>query len=146
MIIPFPLLWKLRINNRQKYILVGIFLLPVLLIIFAVLRLLKANATTGNVDPIAFQVYSMLENTTAMITSCLSSFRLFMSKSQSEINSSSKYGNAISSTSAHNPFWRGQKGSIPLGTFVETQNGEVVEGDAGIHVKQDFRVGPKHIR
>lgn len=146
MIIPFPLLWKLRMNARQKNILIGIFLLPMLPMVFAVLRLAKANATDGPVDMIAFQVYSMLEITTAVITSCLPSLRLFVSKPQSQNQSYERYGNAISSTSAHNPFWRGQKGSIPLDTFVETQNGDVVEGGVGIHVKQDFHVESKHIR
>lgn len=147
MIIPFPLLWKLRVNTRQKNILIGVFLLPILPMIFAILRLAKANATDGPVDMIAFQVYSMLEITTAVITSCLPSLRLFVSKQpQSQNQSYPRYGNTLSSTSAHNPFWRGKRGSIPLDTFVETQNGDVVESGAGIHVKQDFHVESNHIR
>jgi hypothetical protein len=64
MLIPFSLLRKLQINSRQRWILVGIFFLPItpiIPIIFAILRLVKANATTHNVDPIRFQLYSMLE-------------------------------------------------------------------------------------
>jgi hypothetical protein len=148
MLIPFPLLRKLRVNERQKYILVGIFLLPIIPIIFAVLRLVKANATTGNVDPIAFQLYSMLENALAIITSCLPSIRLFVSKQTGTTTNASQryYGKGISTASTTDPFGRSKKGSIPLDTFVETHNGDIVEDTTGILVKQDYVVETRHMR
>ena len=63
MLIPFPLLWKLQVNQRQKMILVAIFLLPTIPIIFGVLRLVFVDPTNGPVDVIKFTFYSMLENT-----------------------------------------------------------------------------------
>ena len=57
---------------------IALFSLPIIPIIFAVLRLVMANATNKNVDPVKFQLYSMLENNTAIITSCLPSLRLFI--------------------------------------------------------------------
>ena len=44
MLTPFPLLSKLRINNREKAILIVIFLLPLFVIAFAILRLVVTNA------------------------------------------------------------------------------------------------------
>ncbi|KAL4963782.1 uncharacterized protein BDV14DRAFT_209697 [Aspergillus stella-maris] len=80
MLIPFPLLPTLQIPTRKKLILASIFSLPIIPIIFAVLRLVIANAETENVDPVKFQLYSMLENSSAIVTSCLPSLRLFVVK------------------------------------------------------------------
>lgn len=129
MLIPFPLLRKLQINSRQRWILVGIFFLP---IIFAILRLVKANATTHNVDPIRFQLYSMLENTSAIITSCLPSIRLFVVSTRGTTHSRSSHyysRGVVSSLKAndHNSFLGPQKGAIPLETMVEAQDGHIVE-------------------
>jgi hypothetical protein len=84
MLIPFPLLRTLQVAPRQKYILAAIFSLPIIPIIFAVLRLVIANPSTGNVDPIKFQLYSMLENSSAIVTSCLPSLRLFVGNSRAQ--------------------------------------------------------------
>jgi hypothetical protein len=61
--IPFPLLWKLQVNERQKLILAAIFLLPLIPITFGILRLVFCNPVTGTVDVIKFTFYFMLENT-----------------------------------------------------------------------------------
>jgi hypothetical protein len=63
MLIPFPLLYKLQISKQQKRILLVIFCCPIIPIVFAILRLAKTNPSSTNVDPIRFQLYSMLENT-----------------------------------------------------------------------------------
>ncbi|KAL2793764.1 hypothetical protein BJX66DRAFT_219795 [Aspergillus keveii] len=84
MLIPFPLLRTLQVAPRQKYILAAIFSLPIIPIIFAVLRLVIANPSSGNVDPIKFQLYSMLENSSAIVTSCLPSLRLFVGNSRTQ--------------------------------------------------------------
>ncbi|KAJ5883983.1 uncharacterized protein N7473_010869 [Penicillium subrubescens] len=78
MIIPFPLLHKLKVNPRKRWILIAIFSLPIIPIMFAILRLVMTNPKTHNVDPIKFQLFSMLENTSAIVTSCLPAFRLFI--------------------------------------------------------------------
>ncbi|KAL5339025.1 hypothetical protein BJX70DRAFT_398020 [Aspergillus crustosus] len=78
MLIPFPLLHHLQVAPRKKLLLSAIFSLPLIPILFAILRLVIANPANGNVDPIKFQLYSMLENSSAIVTSCLPSFRLFV--------------------------------------------------------------------
>ncbi|KAL4936538.1 hypothetical protein BDV06DRAFT_216605 [Aspergillus oleicola] len=85
MLIPFPLLPTLQIQPRKKLILAGIFSLPIIPIIFAILRLVIANPKSENVDPIKFQLYSMLENSSAIVTSCLPSLRLFVVKQGSSL-------------------------------------------------------------
>ena len=67
LLIPFPLLWKLQVNQRQKCILTGIFLLPLLPITFGILRLVFCNPTSGSVDVIKFTFYHMLENTAGTV-------------------------------------------------------------------------------
>ncbi|KAL2815750.1 hypothetical protein BJX63DRAFT_430686 [Aspergillus granulosus] len=91
MLIPFPLLRTLQVAPRQKYILAAIFSLPIIPIIFAVLRLVIANPSIGNVDPIKFQLYSMLENSSAIVTSCLPSLRLFVSNSRAQTGYKGSY-------------------------------------------------------
>lgn len=61
--IPFPLLWKLQVNRRQKIHLTIIFLLPLIPITFGILRLVFCNPTTGTVNVVKFTFYFMLENT-----------------------------------------------------------------------------------
>ncbi|KAK2814098.1 hypothetical protein FQN50_000502 [Emmonsiellopsis sp. PD_5] len=73
MIIPFPLLRKLHMDSRQKWILAGIFCLPIIPIILAVLRFVLTNPREdGNVDPIRYQFFSMLENSTGNHNNVLS--------------------------------------------------------------------------
>ncbi|KAL3475584.1 hypothetical protein BJX99DRAFT_259359, partial [Aspergillus californicus] len=91
MIIPYPLLPKLQIPRTKKTILAAIFFLPIIPIIFAVCRLVIANPKNENVDPIKFQVYSMLENSSAIVTSCLPSLRLFVVNSRAQFSGGSGY-------------------------------------------------------
>lgn len=61
MLTPFPLLSKLQINNREKAILIVIFLLPLFVIAFAILRLVETNAEGTTVDPIRLALFSTVE-------------------------------------------------------------------------------------
>lgn len=61
MLTPFPLLRKLQINDRQKAILVLIFLAPVPVMIFGILRLAKTNPAIGTVDPIRLALFSTVQ-------------------------------------------------------------------------------------
>lgn len=89
----------------------------------------------------------MLENTFAIVTSCLPAIRLFVAKQGNMTNNTSNryYGNGVSSNTADDLFGRGKKG-IPLDTLTETHNGEVVEDTAAIFMKQDFVVESRHLR
>lgn len=66
MLIPFPLLSKLQINRRDNSILVVIFLLPLFVIAFAILRLVETNASGTTVDPIRLALFSTVEVTCCM--------------------------------------------------------------------------------
>ncbi|KAJ5960015.1 uncharacterized protein N7479_007165 [Penicillium vulpinum] len=91
MVIPFPLLYKLNVDPRKRWILVGLFSLPIIPIIFAILRLVMTNPKSHNVDPIKFQLFSLLENTAAIVTSCLPAFRLFIANAHnSTVHSDSR--------------------------------------------------------
>lgn len=90
MLIPFPLLYKLKIDNRKRWILIGLFSLPIIPVLFACLRLVRSNNPDGDVDPIKFQLYSMLENTAAIVTSCLPAFRLFVINVQNSAQGGSR--------------------------------------------------------
>ena len=99
MLTPFPLLSRLRINNREKAILIVIFLLPLFVIAFAILRLAVTNAEGTPVDPIRLALFSTVQvsccrshpqnpirrghlnltvdDLTAILAACLPSIRLF---------------------------------------------------------------------
>ncbi|KAJ5107002.1 hypothetical protein N7456_003677 [Penicillium angulare] len=123
MVIPFPLLYKLKVNNQKRWILILVFSLPIIPIIFAILRLVMTNPKTHNVDPIRFQLFTMLENTSAIVTSCLPAFRLFIVNTQkSTITSDSDPSRRING--AYRSFGDSsrnkQKTSIPLNSFSES--------------------------
>ncbi|KAH6659167.1 hypothetical protein BKA67DRAFT_640476 [Truncatella angustata] len=132
MIIPFPLLYKLNVNSRQKAVLVTLFLLPVIPISFAVLKLVFCYPTMTFVDVIKYQLFALLENSTdsslAIMTSCLPMLRLFTTTSRDSTKRSSAqrvyYGDTskFSNKSAKDNY----HGAILLETVVESENGVVV--------------------
>jgi hypothetical protein len=134
LMIPFPLLRRLQITPRSKYILISIFLLPLIPIAFASLRLAYCNPKSGYVDTIKFQFYSMLEITVAIITACLPSLRLFVTHRKKNNTGSGPYyeggstlvdGSHVQSRSQSRN--AAHKGAIPLDTLVDTRNGEVID-------------------
>ena len=138
MLIPFPLLYKLKIDNQKRWILIGLFALPIIPIMFACLRLAETNNPDHNVDPIKFQLFSMLENTSAIITSCLPAFRLFVinshhSSSHSGSRSSHRFSRGLSSSfrSIGSSSQGKQKMAIPLESLVETYHDRSVSQDTG---------------
>ena len=70
MIIPFALLFRLQVSKRKKYILIAIFLFPMVVIVFAGLRLSllakKYHPSSPYVDPIRLCFFSTLEISTGM--------------------------------------------------------------------------------
>lgn len=126
MLIPFPLLYKLRIDDRKRWILIGLFSLPIIPVLFACLRLVKSNNPDGDVDPIKFQLYSMLENTAAIVTSCLPAFRLFVisvqsSSAQGGSRSSRRFSSIFTSSfMSGNHSQNKRNRAIPLETLLET--------------------------
>ena len=57
MLTPFPLLSKLRVNDREKAILIVIFLLPIFVIAFPILRLVVTNAEGTTIHPIRLALF-----------------------------------------------------------------------------------------
>jgi hypothetical protein len=126
MLIPFPLLYKLKVDNRKRWTLIGLFSLPIIPVLFACLRLIKSNNPDGDVDPIRFQLYSMLENTAAIVTSCLPAFRLFVINVQNSSapggsRSSRRFSWVFTSSFRSGDFSQHQRNkAIPLETLLET--------------------------
>lgn len=61
MIIPLRLLWGLRVNRTQTLALVVIFSLVVIVIVFAIVRVVEISPSSGYVDPIWLVLWSMTE-------------------------------------------------------------------------------------
>lgn len=55
------MLWKVQISLRQKLALGGIFLLTVVIMIFAVLRAVLVTSATNRIDPIWLYLWSYIE-------------------------------------------------------------------------------------
>jgi hypothetical protein len=55
LLIPFPLLWRLQVNQRQKCLLATIFLLLLPPITFGILRLIFCNPISETVDVVKFR-------------------------------------------------------------------------------------------
>lgn len=125
MLIPFPLLYKLKIDNRKRWTLIGLFSLPIIPVLFACLRLIKSSNPDGDVDPIKFQLFSMLENTAAIVTSCLPAFRLFVinaqhSSAQGDSRSSRRFSWIFTSSFRSGTYSQNQRNkAIPLETLLE---------------------------
>lgn len=116
LLIPFPLLFQLRTTPQQKAILIIIFLLPLLPILFGILRLVFCNPTTGIVNVIKFQLFSLLENTAAIVTACLPSFRLFVTNSRNNSRVTTPYYQNGFSGITKTARSREHAGSIRLGS------------------------------
>ena len=167
MLTPFPLLSKLQINNREKAILVVIFLLPLFVIAFAILRLVETNAEGTTVDPIRLALFSTVEvsccrfsphyisfqgyrclsskASAAIIAACLPSIRLFfIPRSANSSRNQRSYGRrneAFFESSS-------RKDTVPLQNFVKTRPPQgrtdsaesILRPEDKIHVRRDFLV------
>lgn len=145
MLTPFPLLRKLQINIRQKAILVVIFLLPLFVIAFAILRLVETNASGTTVDPIRLALFSTVEVSCSIMAACLPSIRLFFiprsAMTSRNQRSYSRRNEAAFESLPH-------KDILPLQTFVRTRPPNdrtdsaesILRADDKIHVRRDFLV------
>ena len=61
MALPLRLLWGLQINSRQKLALGAIFSLGIIIIIFAIVRVVEISATFSHVNPLWLALWSMIE-------------------------------------------------------------------------------------
>ncbi|KAI8623585.1 hypothetical protein F5Y19DRAFT_481500 [Xylariaceae sp. FL1651] len=77
LIIPFTLLWNVRIRRAKKVAFLGIFSVSVITMVIAIVRTADANATKvsgGQFDPTFLYLWSAVEACVAIIVSCLSAF------------------------------------------------------------------------
>lgn len=70
------LLWTLQISAREKVALGAVFLVGVIKITFAVIRVVKIGASAKHVNPIWLALWSMIEASVAVVVACLPSFRV----------------------------------------------------------------------
>lgn len=61
MALPLRLLLGLQITEKQKFALTAIFSLALIIITFAIVRVIKISASAEHVDPIWLAVWSMTE-------------------------------------------------------------------------------------
>ena len=141
LLIPFPLLWKLRTTQQQKAILVVIFLLPLIPIVFGILRLVFCNPVTGVVDVIKFQLFSLLENTAAIITACLPSFRLFVTNSRNNSRVTTPYHHNGFSGITKTARSRENAGSIRLGSSGQDNSTDCFDARAFSRVESEEEAG-----
>ncbi|KAI8947907.1 hypothetical protein F4801DRAFT_605025 [Xylaria longipes] len=77
LIIPFTLLWNVRIRRAKKVAFLGLFSVSVITIVVAIVRTANANDTkvsNGQFDPTFLYLWSAVEACVAIIVSCLSAF------------------------------------------------------------------------
>ncbi|RWA09017.1 hypothetical protein EKO27_g6090 [Xylaria grammica] len=86
MLIPFTLLWNVRMRWRRKLAFLGIFSLSIVTMVIATVRAADVAATkwvTGQNDPTYLWLWSAVEPCIAIIVSCASAFpQLFVQSSQ----------------------------------------------------------------
>ena len=157
MLTPLPLLKKLQINSRQKTILVVIFLTPLIVITFAIFRLVETNPTSTTFDPIRLNLFSTLEVScckyillksdlsnlcSAIIAACLPSIRLFF------LSSHQRSHHLRRSLAIIHP---SNRESFRLRNFTTHQAGRpmydnsdsaeaILEPVDKVHVRQDYRI------
>ena len=158
----FPLLSKLRINNREKVILIVIFLLPLFVIAFAILGLVMTDAEGTTVDPIRLAMFSTVEvsccrhqdltvdDCAAITAACLPSIRLFfIPRSANSSRNQRSYGRRNEAPFDSLP----RKDTLPLQNLVKTRQPRdrtdsvesILRPEDEIYVRRDFLVSHEQI-
>ncbi|CAF9935799.1 hypothetical protein IMSHALPRED_010355 [Imshaugia aleurites] len=142
MLTPFPLLSKLQINSRPKKILVIIFLLPLIVISLAILRLVDTNAEGTTVDPIRLAFFSTVEVSCSIIAACLPSMRLFFvpqsATSSPSLPSYSRRSEAPFESLPHEDLHPLQHFEKSRGPQASTGSVESILPPEDIYVRRDF--------
>ena len=168
MLTPFPLLSRLQINNREKAILIVIFLLLFFVIAFAILRLVETNAEGTTVDPIRLALFSTVE-----VSCCRFSLQYLSTRALQDLGSYTHscshhsrlptlyslilHPRSANSSRSQRSYGRrnellfdssSRKDTVPLQNFVKTRppQGRTVSAESilrpedKIHVRRDFLV------
>lgn len=78
MILPWQLLWGLRVNLKQKFALACVFSLSIIIVLFSLLRVTHTTPGTGVFGPISLAFWSILEATVAVVVACLPSLKFLV--------------------------------------------------------------------
>ncbi|PYI05541.1 hypothetical protein BO78DRAFT_398059 [Aspergillus sclerotiicarbonarius CBS 121057] len=143
--IPVLILWNTRITFQKKLILLSVFSVTVVVMIVAIIRVVINTSLDVSVDISWLYFWSFVEMGTAIIISCIASFRQLFVTSQNQ----HLYGKAACQTPQY-PLLNTMRNH-----YARTQSGPGVEGDVEsqkstvgkrfvpvnfVHVRSDFDV------
>lgn len=113
MIIPWKLLWVVKLSRKEKLAIGSIVGLGIIIVVFAVIRIIVTNTTGTHPEVIWLALWSAIETSVAVVIVCLTSFKVFLKKGG---ESSTGYGSAQYARGAGNRSTKdgGLKGAIPL--------------------------------
>ncbi|PYH44303.1 uncharacterized protein BP01DRAFT_401389 [Aspergillus saccharolyticus JOP 1030-1] len=89
--IPILILWNVRISLTKKIILLGIFAATIIVVAVAIIRVVTNHALNHNMDMTWLWMWSFIEMGTAIMISCVASFRQLFVNSQNQ----HLYGQAV---------------------------------------------------
>ena len=114
MIIPWKLLWVVKLSKKEKMAIGSIVGLGIVIVVFAVIRIIVTNTTGTHPEVIWLALWSAIETSVAVVIVCLTSFKVFLKKGG---ESSAGYGSQQYARGAGNIRSTkdgGLRGAIPL--------------------------------
>jgi len=95
MAIPVQILYKLRISMAQKFSVAVVFLVGIITMIFAIVRVVSLDSSTANgqVSTTWLVLWGAIEGGVAILVGCLPSFAIFI-RSRVEASRAQSYGNS----------------------------------------------------
>jgi len=89
--IPWKLLWVVKRSRKEKLAIGSIVGLGVLIILFAVIRIIVTNTTHTHPEPVWLALWSAIETSVAVVVISLTSLKVFFTKSGTSSNARSGY-------------------------------------------------------
>ncbi|RAL08034.1 uncharacterized protein BO97DRAFT_408592 [Aspergillus homomorphus CBS 101889] len=120
--IPVLILWKTRISFHKKLVLLSLFSVTVVVMAVSIIRVVINNSLDKSVDLAWLYFWSFIELGTAIIISCIASFRQLFVTSQNQ----HLYGKAA--YTPYNPLLNSVRNR-----YARTQSGPGTEGDEESH-------------
>ncbi|KAG8533599.1 uncharacterized protein KY384_001339 [Bacidia gigantensis] len=81
MAVPINIFWMVQINLRQKVAIASVFLITIIIVIFAIIRVTLINSASYQIDMSWLHLWTSIEQTISIIVACLVSFRALFTKS-----------------------------------------------------------------
>ena len=112
MTIPWKLLWVVKLSRKEKLAIGSIVGLGIIIVVFAVIRIIVTNTTGTHPEVIWLALWSSIETSVAVVIVCLTSFKVFLKKGG---DSSTAYGSKQYAMGGNRSTKDGGlKGAIPL--------------------------------